>query len=84
MDKEKSDSQYTLDSEQKGIHARRDSDVRFNFHDFSSLVTQIAAAEAEKKRRERDERKAFLVIYDPKKKEAKKILKMDFFFLLPL
>lgn len=31
FDKEKSDLQYTLDSEQKGIHARRDSDVRFNF-----------------------------------------------------
>lgn len=27
MDKEKSDLQYKLDSEQKGIHARRDSDV---------------------------------------------------------
>jgi len=27
LDKEKSDLQYKLDSEQKGIHARRDSDV---------------------------------------------------------
>lgn len=27
LEKEKSDLQYTLDSEQKGIHARRDSDV---------------------------------------------------------
>lgn len=29
LDKEKSDLQYKLDSEQKGIHARRDSDVCF-------------------------------------------------------
>lgn len=29
LEKEKSDLQYQLDSEQKGIHARRDSDVKF-------------------------------------------------------
>lgn len=29
LEKEKSDLQYQLDSEQKGIHARRDSDVYF-------------------------------------------------------
>lgn len=28
LEKEKSDLQYQLDSEQKGIHARRDSDVK--------------------------------------------------------
>ena len=30
MEKEKSDLQYQLDSEQKGIHARRDSDVKIS------------------------------------------------------
>lgn len=30
LDKEKSDLQYTLDSEQKGIHARRDAEVRLS------------------------------------------------------
>lgn len=38
LEKEKSDLQYQLDSEQKGIHARRDSDVYFlsKFKLFSS------------------------------------------------
>lgn len=31
LEKERSDLQYQLDSEQKGIHARRDSDVKISF-----------------------------------------------------
>jgi hypothetical protein len=43
LEKEKSDLQYQLDSEQKGIHARRDSDVYFlpSFKLFSQLKISI-------------------------------------------
>lgn len=39
LEKEKSDLQYQLDSEQKGIHARRDSDVCFSgFSAFQAIL----------------------------------------------
>lgn len=71
LDKEKSDLQYTLDAEQKGIHARRDSEVRLEFHDSQSIWVRVECWTMKGK--------AFHVIYDPRRE---KILKMDFF--LPL